>query len=125
MDEQRLRDMLAAVHTGSCSVNDAVAQLRALPFEDLGFAKIDHHRAIRCGFPEVIYCEGKSAQQVAEIFDRSAATGLNVLATRASQETRDAVVKKQPNAEYHETARTITLRQQEQTPSTGTIATRY
>ena len=75
MDEQRLRDMLAAVHAGSCSVNDAVAQLRALPFEDLGFAKIDHHRAIRCGFPEVIYCEGKSAAQVAEIFDRSAATG--------------------------------------------------
>ncbi len=122
MDEQRLRDMLAAVHTGSCSVDDAVARLRSLPFEDLGFAKIDHHRAIRCGFPEVIYCEGKSAAQVAQIFDRSAATGLNVLATRASHQAFEAVASKQPKAEYHETARTITMRQQDRKPSTGTIA---
>jgi len=122
MDERRLRDMLAAVHAGSCSVDDAVAQLRSLPFEDLGFAKIDHHRSIRCGFPEVIYCEGKSAAQVAQIFDRSAATGLNVIATRASKEACAAVTAKRPKADYHETARTITLRQQDRKPSTGTIA---
>jgi len=114
--------MLAAVQAGSCSVNDAVAQLRSLPFEDLGFAKIDHHRAIRCGFPEVIYCQGKSSAQVSEIFDRAAATGLNVIATRAGTEAYGAVIARQPRAEFHEAARTITLRQQEREPSNGTIA---
>jgi len=122
MDEQRLRDMLAAVQAGSRSIDEAVAQLRALPFEDLGFAKIDHHRAIRCGFPEVIYCQGKSATQVAKIFERSVATGLNVIATRASQDVCDAIRNTHPSAEYHAMARTITLRQQERKPSSGTIA---
>jgi len=122
MDERRLRDMLAAVQAGSCSLDEALTQLRSLPFEDLGFAKIDHHRAIRCGFPEVIYCQGKSAAQVSEIFDRSAATGLNVIATRASAEVYGAIAARQPQAAYDETARTVTLRQQDAKLSTGTIA---
>lgn len=122
MDENRLRELLAQVASGAVSMDEAVASLRSLPFEDVGFAKIDHHRAIRCGFPEVIYCQGKSPAHVAEIFDRSAATGLNIIATRASHEAADAVRRTQPHAEFNEVARTITLRQDDAPPPPGTIA---
>jgi len=122
MDEIRLRELIARVATGTASVEEAVASLRALPFEDVGFAKIDHHRAIRCGFPEVIYCQGKSSAQIAEIFDRSAATGLNVIATRASGDAADAIRARQPRAEYNDVARTVVLGQVEATPVGGTIA---
>lgn len=93
-----------------------------MPFEDLGFAKVDHHRAIRCGFPEVVYCEGKTDEQTAEIFARCASSGSNVLATRASEEAFLAVVKKTPRAEFNAVARTISLRQKEKIASPGTIA---
>ena len=81
MTEESLRVLLAAVRAGEQTIDEAIARLRAMPFEDIGFAKIDHHRSIRCGFPEVIYCEGKSAEQVGDIFSRCAAGGANVLAT--------------------------------------------
>jgi len=123
MDENRLRELLAQVASGAVSMDEAVASLRSLPFEDVGFAKIDHHRAIRCGFPEVIYCQGKSPAHVAEIFDRSAATGLNVIATRASHEAADAVRHTRPHAEFNEVARTIILQQADAPPPPpGTIA---
>ncbi len=122
MTEKALRELLEAVQTGEQSVEKAMTRLRAMPFEDLGFAKIDHHRAIRCGFPEVIYCEGKSSDQVATIVDRCAKAGANIIATRASTEVFDAVLAVCPRAEYNETARTITFRQQEPVPSEGTIA---
>jgi hypothetical protein len=82
-----------------------------MPFESLGFANVDHHRAIRCGFPEVIFCPGKTVEQVAAIFERLAASGGNVLATRAPREAYLAVAERFPKAEYHEAARAITLRQ--------------
>ena len=91
MTEDSLRALLQSVRSQEQSVDDAIARLRSMPFEDLGFAKVDHHRAIRCGFPEVIYCEGKTIDQVAEIFDCCARTGANLLATRASNEIRDAI----------------------------------
>jgi len=93
-----------------------------MPFEDLGFAKVDHHRSIRCGFPEVIYSEHKSAEQVVAIFGRCVNAGTNVMATRASRDVYDAVAVEHPEAEYHEAPRAITLRQREATLSTGTIA---
>ena len=71
MDEQTLRELLASVRAGETNVDEAVGQLRRLPFESLGFATIDHHRAIRCGAPEVIYCGGKTSQQVREIFGKA------------------------------------------------------
>ncbi len=111
-----------SVQQGRQSVDQAMGRLRRLPFEDLGFAKVDHHRAIRCGFPEVIYCESKSAAHVAEIFARRADAGSNVLATRASPDVYRAVASVQPQAEYHEAARTITLRQVSRLPTHGTIA---
>jgi NCAIR mutase (PurE)-related protein len=122
MNERALRELLESVRSGAQSIDDAVARLRAMPFEDLGFAKIDHHRAIRCGFPEVIYCEGKSPEQVAQIFGRCAEADVNVLATRASREVYEAVAKVRGEAQYHEAARAITLRQHDAVPSAGTIA---
>ncbi len=122
MTEDSLRALLQSVRSQEQSVDEAIARLRSMPFEDLGFAKIDHHRAIRCGFPEVIYCEGKAIDQVAEIFDCCARSGANLLATRASNEIHDAITKSHPDARYHETARAITLRQQDTAPSAGTIA---
>jgi NCAIR mutase (PurE)-related protein len=122
MIEESLRELLEAVKRGEQSIDEAMGRLRSMPFEDLGFAKIDHHRAVRCGFPEVIYCEHKSVDQVASIFDGCVRGGGNVIATRAGREVYDAVKSRHGEAEYHETARTITLRQRERVPSPGTIA---
>ncbi len=122
MTEKVLRELLKSVRAGRHSIDEAVARLRVMPFEDLGFAKIDHHRSIRCGFPEVIYSEGKTGEQASTIFGRCAAAGSNVIATRATRELFDLIASDHPTAEYHEAPRMITLRQQEQVPSSGTIA---
>ena len=122
MTEKTLRVLLESVRKGEQTIDGAIARLRTMPFEDIGFAKIDHHRSIRCGFPEVIYCEGKSPDQVAMIFDRCAKAGANVLATRASHNVYHAVSRAYSQSEYNETARTITLHQTEKTPSAGSIA---
>ncbi len=107
MIEERLRELLEAVRDGRVTLDEAVERLRVLPFEDLGFAKIDHHRAIRRGFPEVIYCSGKTPEQVAEIARRLAETADIVLATRATAEHYEAVRAVLPDAEYLEVARAI------------------
>ena len=122
MNEMTLRSLLDQLQAGALTVDDAVQRLRSLPFEDLEFAKVDHHRAIRCGFPEVIYCEGKTVEQVVAIVDRLAAHGGNVLATRASPEQYEAVHARFGTAEYNESARAVTIRQQSAELSTGTIA---
>ncbi|MCP4593476.1 MAG: nickel pincer cofactor biosynthesis protein LarB [bacterium] len=122
MDELRIRELLEAVRGGSLEVDAAVASLRSLPFEDLGFAKIDHHRAIRCGFPEVIYCEGKTVEQVVAIVEARAAAGGNVLGTRATQEMFDAVHRRLPQAVYNASARTIVLRRVEPEQSATSVA---
>jgi pyridinium-3,5-biscarboxylic acid mononucleotide synthase len=122
MIEGRLRELLEAVRTGAKSVDDAVARLRTLPFEDIGFAKVDHHRAIRCGFPEVILCEGKSVEQITAIFERCRQAGVNVLATRAQPEVYEGISRVEARAEYNPVARTIIFRQEPARPSSGTIA---
>ncbi|MEK6674566.1 MAG: nickel pincer cofactor biosynthesis protein LarB [Planctomycetota bacterium] len=122
MKEETLRGLLVDVRNGSTSVDEAIGRLRSMPFEDLGFAKVDHHRAIRCGFPEVIYCEGKTAEQVGTIFGRCASTGANVLATRASVEAYQSVALQHPNAVYQPTPRMITFRQVEARTGDGMIA---
>src|SRR4029079_17456014 len=108
MDENSLRRLFADVRTGRKTVEHALQQLRHMPFEDLGFAKVDHHRAIRCGFPEVIYCEGKQVDQVIKIAERRLADGGNLLATRASPEVARAMRRRFAKAQYNELARTIT-----------------
>jgi len=122
MNEASLRDLLDRVRRGELDTDAAVARLRNLPFETVGFASVDHHRQIRCGFPEVIYCPGKTTEQIRTIFARLAAVGENVLATRATSEAYEAVVAEFPDAEYHQAARAITLRQGPPVEPVGHIA---
>lgn len=122
MDKKTLKKLLDGVRAGEVDVDEAVARLRRLPFESLGFATIDHHRTIRCGAPEVIYCGGKTPQQVREIFGRLAEEGGNVLATRASGEQAQAVLSDFPGATFDETARAITLRQGDGAAAVGHVA---
>ena len=122
MNEDALRELLQRVGAGDLGIDDAVERLRRLPFEAMGFATVDHHRAIRCGFPEVIFCQGKTVEQICAIFRRLAEGGQNVLATRAPREAFEAVAAEMPAAEYHELARTITLRQGEAPEPAGHIA---
>ncbi|NLE62115.1 MAG: nickel pincer cofactor biosynthesis protein LarB [Planctomycetes bacterium] len=111
MHESSLRRLLEQVRLGRRSVDKAIDDLKHLPFEDLGFAKVDHHRSIRCGFPEVIYCEGKTIEQVLAIVKHRLAGGGNLLATRADPKMARAVRRRFPKAYYNPTARTITMRQ--------------
>jgi NCAIR mutase (PurE)-related protein len=104
---------LQQVKTGEITIDEAVEELRHLPFEDLGFAHLDHHRQIRQGFPEVIYCPGKTTEQIVKIFSALAAKGNNVLATRAEEGVFEAIAKtgKFPSARYEKLARAIVLEQ--------------
>ena len=97
---QALRQLSTKFEGKRLSPDEAVERLRHLPFEDLGFAKLDHHRALRQGMPEVIFAQGKTPRQVADIFARLAAHGGNVLATRATEEQYAAVAAGRPRAEY-------------------------
>ena len=122
MDRARLEALLNEVREGRTEVGHALERLRDLPFEDLGFAKLDHHRSLRTGMPEVIFAAGKTVTQVAAIFDHMAKAGGNVLATRATREMYEAVRELEPRAEFHETARAITLTQTASVPGKGTMA---
>jgi NCAIR mutase (PurE)-related protein len=122
MNEESIRQLLESVRSGGMDVDEAVSRLRRLPFESIGFATVDHHRALRCGFPEVVFCPGKTTEQVREIFGRLAAAGQNVLATRADREAYEAVAADLPDARYHDLARAITLRQTPARESIGHIA---
>jgi NCAIR mutase (PurE)-related protein len=99
------------------SIDDALAQLANLPYEELGFAKIDHHRALRRGFPEVIFGLGKTAEQIAAIAARLASTSERVLVTKVSEECFDAVKGLVPEAEYHPQARVIIINRAKEPPS--------
>lgn len=110
MNEAQIRALLAEVHSGARSDDEFIQAIRSLPFEDLGFAKLDHHRHLRTGFPEVIFSQGKTCEQVAEIFARLSARSHVVLATRATPEQADAVRAAVPDSAYHALARLITWR---------------
>ena len=125
MNSQALRKLFDQVKKKRLSPDDAVERLRHLPFEDLGFAKLDHHRALRQGMPEVIFAPGKTPGQVADIFTRLAAQGGNVLATRATEEQYAAVANKFPNnvrrPEYRPLARAIVLKRDRKQQGKGII----
>ena len=122
MNIEALKQLLGEVQRGQRSLDSALDALRQLPFESIGYAKIDHHRALRRGLPEVIYCPGKTTEQIVEIFARLAQQGNNVLATRTDQTTHQAVAQRCPQAQFETAARAIVLRQdQSQTPA-GHIA---
>ncbi len=109
MDVERLRDMLEKVKNGEMVIDDAISSLRTLPFEDLGFAKLDHHRALRNGFPEVVYCPGKTTPHILEILDKLTQRSYKVLASRATPDVAQAVLAQFNNAEYHEMARMLVV----------------
>jgi NCAIR mutase (PurE)-related protein len=104
MDESRLRELLTSVRDGATDVDGALKRLRHLPFETLEHATLDHHRQLRLGFPEVIYCEGKTPPQVAEIAERLAARGDVVLGTRATPAHFDAARTAVPDLQWNELA---------------------
>jgi pyridinium-3,5-biscarboxylic acid mononucleotide synthase len=122
MNRAQIEALLNEVREGRTAVEAALERLRDLPFEDLGFAKVDHHRALRTGMPETIFAEGKTPEQVAQIFARMAKAGGNVLATRVSSEVYAAVAAAEPRAEYHAVARAITLKQTKAEPGKGMVA---
>jgi len=121
MNRSQIEALLNDVQSNRTSVPDALQRLKDLPFEDLGFAKLDHHRALRTGMPEVIFAAGKTSDQVARIFTHMAKAGGNVLATRASRDCFEAVSGAEPRATYHETARAITLEQTKAPAGRGTV----
>jgi NCAIR mutase (PurE)-related protein len=121
MDASSLRKLLQQIKDGRVTPDEAVARMRHMPFEDLGFAKIDHHRRLRAGMPEVIFSQGKTPFQVARIFRRMAAHGGNVLATKSSKEHFRAVKKAVPKAVYRELAQAITLKRDAATYGKGTV----
>ena len=109
MDQAQLRHLLDRLAAGEVSVEATLDSLRTLPFEDLGFAQVDHHRSLRWGFPEVIFCAGKTPDQVASIAERLAAHSPRLLGTRASPEQYDAAREAVPDLQYHVLARCIWL----------------
>ena len=121
MNSEALRKLFDQVRKKRLSPDDAVERLRHLPFEDLGFAKVDHHRALRQGMPEVIFAPGKTPRQVADIFTRLAAHSGNVLATRATEEQYDAVAARVDQAEYRPLARAIVLQRDRKKRGKGVI----
>jgi NCAIR mutase (PurE)-related protein len=122
MNPTHLRALLDQVAAGETSVDEAERRLATLPFENLDFACVDHHRALRCGFPEVIFGHGKTPQQFEEIFATLAATGNTVLATRVDAAIAEPVVTRFSTAEYHETARALVYRQGPAPAGTGLVA---
>lgn len=121
MDKEQIVALLQQVKENACSLEEAVQRLTALPYEDIGYAKLDHHRELRCGFPEVVYCASKTPQQTVEIMSRLAAKShRNILATRADAATYAAVAARLPQARYYEDAKVIILWQDE-TPPCGNV----
>ncbi len=107
MDKDRIEKILTEVKAGSLEIDAALHALRDLPFEDLGYAKIDHHRSLRTGYPEVIFCSGKSLDQITGIVEKMSRHNSAILATRATREVFEAVKEIREDSVYNETARLI------------------
>lgn len=122
MDREYLMKILNGVAEGNTSPEDAADILKDLPFEDLGFANIDHHRKLRTGYPEAVFCQGKKPQQIAEIMKGLADKNANVIGTRATLTDYKAVKAVLTDAEYFEDARIIALLRDKLPHTEGTIA---
>ncbi|PYX83524.1 MAG: nickel pincer cofactor biosynthesis protein LarB [Acidobacteria bacterium] len=122
MNAHSIRKLFDEVRNGRLSPDDAVDRLRHLPFEDLGYAKVDHHRVLRAGMPEVIFGQGKTPAQVAGIFARLAQHNGNVLVTRADEQQLASVKKEAPKVEYRALARAILLKRDRKKYGKGKIA---
>jgi hypothetical protein len=122
MNAKDLEKLLTEVKSGQTTVDDALEVLRNFPYTDLGFARIDHHREIRTGYPEIIYCAGKTVEQVREIFRVMAGRENNVIGTRASKEMYEAVKSVVPEAVFYELARIISFQKKKPEPPESRIA---
>ena len=109
MTNKELTKILEEVKQGSRSVESVVEILRNFPYADLGFAKIDHQRELRTGYPEIIYCSGKTIEQVKNIFFHMSGSENNIIGTRATQEMFSSISEILPNAVYFETAKIISV----------------
>lgn len=121
MDERFIKQLLDSVKNGELQTEDAVKQLKKLPYEDMEYVKIDHHRKLRTGKGEVIYCAGKTPEQSASIFEKLLEVNGKVLGTRADLETYEAVKVRVPQAKYYEKARIIAADLTEPQPLVGKI----
>lgn len=124
MEKDNIRKLLEGIKSGEVTVDDGMKSLSSLPFEDLGYAKIDHHRAIRTGYPEVIFCQGKTIAQIRGIVERMMAhDDSNILGTRATAEAYEAVRELAgESAVWHEAARCFLVKRRELKPSQGVVA---
>ena len=113
MKEQYVRELMEQVKEGSVTVDEACEKLKDLPFKDMGFANVDNHRALRTGFPEVIFCQGKTPEQIRLIMSELVKEGGTIMGTRASAADFEEVKKSLPDAEYFETARIIAVRDED------------
>ena len=125
MTATELVSLLEGIRAGSVSPAEAHERVlqfvRQAPFEDLGFARVDHHRGVRQGFPEVVFGQGKRPDQVAAIAERIVGRGHSLLVTRTDGEAYEAVRARVPSAVFHDTARAITLRQNDTPAGRGTV----
>jgi NCAIR mutase (PurE)-related protein len=108
MNIRKLEDLLKKVKSGKASINEGIAQLKSLPFEDLGYARIDHHRSIRKGFPEVIWGEGKTSSQIIFIMRQLKEKGQNILITRLEGGKAKAIQKVFTKSQYYPRAKVLT-----------------
>ena len=113
MDGDSLKKLLENVKEGRVDVEEAYGELKKLPFEDLGFAKVDHHRNIRNGYPEVIFCPGKTVDQIKLIVQKLMERNNNILATRAEKEVYEGILEVTSDAVYYEAARIVVVKRRD------------
>lgn len=122
MNAKELEKILKDIRAGEVSIDEAMERLRDFPYTDLGFARIDHHRELRTGYPEIVYCAGKTPEQVRAIFEAMDGHDNNIIGTRAGKEMFSYISPFFPGAVYFETARIISIHKKEITPPSSKIA---
>jgi pyridinium-3,5-biscarboxylic acid mononucleotide synthase len=122
VNKDQIRKLLEEVREGRIDLDKATGRLASLPYEDIEFARVDHHRELRLGFPEVIFGEGKSVEQVVRIADRILTNSANLLISRTTEEVYSRVSELAADAEFHREARMITVLRDRSTRGDGTVA---
>jgi hypothetical protein len=122
MTEDHIRELLTGVRSGAVEIDQAIERMRHMPFEDLGFAKLDHHRALRHGIPEVVFALGKTTEQVVSIAERLADRAPNVLITRTDAAKAQALLARFPEAEHFALSGVVRIWRERQKTGKGYIA---
>jgi NCAIR mutase (PurE)-related protein len=122
VDRERIKDLLEQVRKGQVNIEEATNQLAHLPYEDLSFARVDHHRELRIGFPEVIFGQGKTPEQIGKIAERILANSHNLLISRTDETVFKQIAALAPEAEFHQEARMISVVRDRTERGTGMIA---